>query len=225
MPVDKSADKPATLSDSGHSTGYTARQLLRQSTVATLATIDLATGAPYASLVMVATEPDATPVMLISGLARHTRNLVADPRSSLLVDSRTNGDDPLTSLRATFIGRARPEVTQHGRTRYLRRHPSAKDFAGFADFGFWSLEIAVAHTIAGFGRIQEVAGGQVTFSHPLIVVLADLEHKLIVTTGQGRTTSIDLEGLDLDTGERRLFPSPLVDLSSAESRIEAALRS
>ncbi len=219
MPIEKPA---ATASANGPSLGYEARQLLRQSTVATLATIDRATGAPYASLVQVATAPDASPVLLISALARHTQNLAADPRASLLVDSRTRAGDPLTALRTTMIGRAAADDTVHGRARFLRRHPGAADYSAFGDFGFWRLDVSVAHTIAGFGRIRELPGEAVLLVHPVVAELAASEERLIARSA-GRLIGIDVEGIDLASGERRQFAVPLDDLSAAESRIAQLL--
>lgn len=217
MPV----DKPDAVSANRRSPGFEARQLLRQSLVATLATIDRATGAPYASLVQVATEPDATPVLLISRLARHTQNLLADPRASLLVDSRAIADDPLTALRATLIGRAAPEVSTHAQARFLRRHPAAQAFAGFGDFGFWRLDVKLAHTIAGFGRIQEMPREEILLSHPVVAALATREELLVA--GRSRLKGVDLEGIDLAINERRLFPAPLDDLLTVESLIDRLL--
>ena len=65
-------------------------------------------GHPYASLVLVATEPDGTPLFLISRLALHTRNLEQDARASLLIDGTDGLADPLTGGRLTLIGHARP---------------------------------------------------------------------------------------------------------------------
>jgi putative heme iron utilization protein len=61
-----------------------ARRLVRTALKASLATLDRETGHPYPSLVLVATEPDGSPILLLSGLAQHTRNLVADGRAAIL---------------------------------------------------------------------------------------------------------------------------------------------
>ena len=63
-----------------------ARTLVRCALKGALATIDRRTGAPYASLVTVATASDGTPLLVVSRLALHTQNIEADPRASLLVD-------------------------------------------------------------------------------------------------------------------------------------------
>ena len=93
----------------------TARRLMRTAWTATLATIDAASGHPYGSLVAVACEPDGTPILLLSQLAMHTRNLCADPRASLLFDGTSRGRGALTGARVTVVGcawRRRREIAR-----------------------------------------------------------------------------------------------------------------
>src|SRR5262245_57990317 len=59
-------------------------------------------GAPYTSLVLVAVDHDGSPILLISTLADHTKNLLADPRASLLFDGTLGLDEPLTGARVTL---------------------------------------------------------------------------------------------------------------------------
>ncbi|MFO0294160.1 MAG: pyridoxamine 5'-phosphate oxidase family protein [Rhodospirillales bacterium] len=83
--------------------GDIARGLIRAADRATLATLGAAggpaAGEPYASLVLVACLHDATPVLLISRLADHTRNIAAEPRVSLLFDGTSGLDEPRTGAR------------------------------------------------------------------------------------------------------------------------------
>jgi putative heme iron utilization protein len=132
-----------------------AKRLLREARTAALATLD-PDGAPYASLVQVATLTDATPVLLLSNLARHTRNLKTDSRASLLLEERREGSE-LEGARISLKGRVAPEASEEVRRRYLLRHPDAAGFAGFADFAFYRLELEDAHLVAGFGRIVDLA--------------------------------------------------------------------
>ena len=57
-----------------------AKKLLREGRSGALATLMPARGDPYCSLVNVATAADGAPLMLISRLAVHTKNILADPR-------------------------------------------------------------------------------------------------------------------------------------------------
>src|ERR1700759_5231726 len=69
-----------------------AKFLLRKSRQGALATLMTGTGDPYCSLVNVASLPDASPILLISRLALHTKNLLGDSRVSLMLDERAEGD-------------------------------------------------------------------------------------------------------------------------------------
>jgi putative heme iron utilization protein len=131
----------------------TAKDLIRRARRGALATRDAESGAPYASLVAVATAADGAPLLLLSGLARHTRNLGDEPRVSLLVEDG-GWKDPLAGPRVTVMGTISRTEDAEARRRYLARLPSAEGFAGFADFGFYRLEPDSAHLVAGFGRIQ-----------------------------------------------------------------------
>src|ERR1700730_4104599 len=82
-----------------------ARSVLRRSRQGALATLMAGSGDPYCSLVNVASHADGTPILLISGLALHTRNILGDPRISLMLDERAEGD-PLEGSRIMLAGRA-----------------------------------------------------------------------------------------------------------------------
>jgi len=133
-----------------------ARNLLRSAGQGALATLDRHTGHPHASLVATATEPDGTPLLLISRLAVHTQNLIEDQRASLLLTGAETDGDPLAAPRITLIGTAAPTSSQTARRRFLARHPLASSYAGFADFHFYSLLLDRAHYVGGFGRIIDM---------------------------------------------------------------------
>lgn len=141
------------------------RDLLFTRDRATLATVQRAgegsqglAGWPYASLVQMAADTDASPLLLISTLAEHTRNLLADPRASLLLDATAGLDEPLTGTRATVLGRLAISDNPDHRARYLARHPSAEMYAGFGDFAVWRMSVEHAHIVSGFGNIHWVTG-------------------------------------------------------------------
>src|SRR6266545_7216740 len=107
-----------------------ARSLLRRSRQGALATLMAESGDPYCSLVNVASAPDGSPILLISRLAVHTRNLLANPRASLMLDERAPGD-PLEGARIMVAGRADEAAGDERdllRRRYLNAHPSAETF-------------------------------------------------------------------------------------------------
>jgi putative heme iron utilization protein len=139
-----------------------ARSLLRRSRQGALATLMPGSGDPYCSLVNVASNWDGSPILLISRLALHTRNILGDPRVSLMLDERAEGD-PLEGARIMLAGRAeQADGAEEGvlRRRYLNAHPSAEAFVNFKDFSFFKIKPASAHLVAGFGRIVDLTPEQ-----------------------------------------------------------------
>lgn len=137
-----------------------ARNLLRRARTATLGTLNRDTGVPYASLVNVATDVRGWPLILVSTLAWHTRNLLADARASLMVAELPEAGDALTGARVTVMGRFHKTEEPALARRYLARHPAAELYAGFGDFAFWRLEPEQAHAVAGFGRIETMGADE-----------------------------------------------------------------
>ncbi len=137
--------------------GKLVRFLLRRSRQGALATLMAGSGDPYCSLVSVASHPDGSPILLISRLAVHTRNVLADPRVSLMLDERAAGD-PLEGARIMLSGRAEEgsDDLEVMRRRYLNAHPSAEAFASFKDFSFFRIRPSGTHLVAGFGRIVDL---------------------------------------------------------------------
>jgi heme iron utilization protein len=135
-----------------------AQSLLRRSRQGALATLMAGSGDPYCSLVNVASHADGAPILLISRLALHTKNILADSRVSLMLDDRADGD-PLEGSRIMLAGRAEQASADDLpvlRRRYLNAHPSAETFVNFKDFSFFRIRPSEAHLVAGFGRIVDL---------------------------------------------------------------------
>jgi hypothetical protein len=145
------------------------RELLRAADRAALATALPAAAFqawPYASLVLVAGDADGAPILLLSDLSEHARNIAADPRVSLLIDGTAGLKDPLTGPRATILGRAVRADDARRKARFLARHPRAKVYAGFKDFHLYRVEPARVHFVAGFGRIFWIDGAEIVGPGP-----------------------------------------------------------
>jgi putative heme iron utilization protein len=219
MPADQA---PSHALSPNAEPGTAARHILRTALKGSLATFDQETGHPYASLVLVATEPDGSPILLISRLARHTRNLDRDARVSLLLDATDGLGDPLAGGRVTLIGTARPSPSPNALLeRFLLRHPAAQGYAGFGDFSVYRVALAQAHYIGGFGRIVDVAASdlliEVADAEPLIGAAGSIiehmnsDHSQAVAlyatalagapSGAWRLSGIDPEGIDLLLGQ------------------------
>src|SRR4051812_45732902 len=216
-----------------------ARSLLRRSRQGALATLMPRSGDPYCSLVNVASHCDGSPILLISRLALHTRNILADSRVSLMLDERAEGD-PLEGARIMLAGRAEQAGdAEEGilRRRYLSAHPSADAFVNFKDFSFFRIRPEAAHLVAGFGRIVDLAPRQ------FLTVISDadalleaeqgaIEHmnadhrdamNLYATKLLGaeqadwRCTGCDPDGMDMQAGAKTLrldFPERVTNATA-----------
>ena len=157
------------------------RTLLQQERIGTLATNSRQhPGFPFASVMPYALV-DGTPLFLISGMAIHTQNLLADPRASLLVMQSGGDSDPLGLARATMVGAARKidDVTDRLRDVYLDRHPTARHWISFSDFSFFQLEIAHIYFVGGFGVMGWVESEAYAAAEPdplMTVAAGIIEH-------------------------------------------------
>lgn len=204
--------------EAGYDARREARGLLRTVRSGALATL-AKDGAPYASLVSLATLPDASPVLPLSTLAVHTQHLMADPRCSLLLDGGGRGD-PLTHPRLTLVAhavKATEAEREAWRTRFLRRHPKAEIYVDFGDFSFWRLDLQGARMIGGFGRIDMLTANDMVTDTAGAEALLEAEQRTVdhmnadhadalqryatvlagAPEGQWRVTGVDPDGVDL----------------------------
>ena len=205
-----------------------AKTLMREARSGALATLMAGSGGPYCSLVNVATATDGSPLLLISRLALHTKNILADARVSLMLDERKEGD-PLQGARVMLMGLAAKTESADARRRYLAHQPEAEMFAGFGDFAFYEVKLKGAHLVAGFGRIVDLKPDQLltdltgaealVAAEPEVIAHMNGDHaetcRLYATKlrgapdGDWRCVGCDPEGLDLQCerlGLRLPFP-------------------
>jgi len=224
-----------------------ARRLIRSLDRAALASALAGDGRPYASLVLAAADAAGEPLLLLSDLAEHSRNIAAEPRVSLLFDGTAGLEDPLTGPRASVLGTARPATDEAAARRFLARHPAARGYAGFADFRFYRVAVERVHLVAGFGAIDWIAGDAVRLdlagAEPLLLAEADIlahmnaDHgdaldasagALLGLPGSGwRMTGVDPEGIDLRLAgavARLDFDAPVRDPEAARRALVALAR-
>ena len=209
---------------------------LRSASLSTgLATVD---GWPYGSMVTVAIDQGAHPLLLMSGLSDHTRNLAEDSRASLLFVQPTRHRNPQRGARVTVMGKIRKTNKLEHAARFLTIHPEAEMYAGFSDFNFYRMSVERAHWVGGFARAQWLGGKYVMPGRAAVRAISEskagiMEHmnsdhdnavdlyaqKLLGRRGDGwRMVGIDGDGADLERDGRfvRLrFPSAISNAAEA----------
>ena len=228
--IDDDRGRPS-LPDSG-AIAPLARELLRSRRSGALATA-LATegGWPYASLVTIACDTDGSPILLLSRLSDHTRNLERDARASLLVENASRRANPQTGPRLTALGRVTPDAEPRLRRRFLARHPGAALYADFADFRVFRMTVERFHWIGGFGRarwldasgvlVDADAARAIAEAEPSAIEHMNADHALPIDRDAGRLlgragsgwriVAIDPDGCDLARGNavaRLALPRP-----------------
>lgn len=205
------AEPAATTPSQSETPSYRARAVMRATDRAALATSQ--GGWPFASLVLAALDHDGTPLLLISDLSEHAKNIKAEKRVSLLFDGTGGLADPLTGPRVSLLGEAAPVDDPRLRARFLARHPSAELYAGFRDFHLHRVTVARAHLVAGFGRIHWIEARELlvspdpSFAAEETAVLAAVNsdaglvnavaQRLGLAGAGWRLTGLDPEGADL----------------------------
>jgi len=201
------------------------RSLLRRSRQGALASLMTGSGDPYCSLVNVASDSDGSPILLISRLAIHTKNLLADARVSLMLDERVEGD-PLEGSRIMLSGEAEEVASDRKivRRRYLNAHPSAEAFVDFKDFSFFRIRPTGTHLVAGFGRIVDLKPAQFLTDVSDAGALLEAEQGAVehmntdhqealglyatrllgAAPGDWRCSGVDPDGIDLQAGAKTL---------------------
>lgn len=206
--------------------GRTARQLLRAHRYGALGTLSKKfDGHPFTSITPYMVDHDGSLLILISGLAEHTKNILNDSRVSLITH---NQDDPhiQTQGRVTVVGHA---VFQHDRDncgkRYLRYFPEAQTYFDMADFNFFRITPLAIRYIGGFGDIHWVKNeNYLVMRHALLeeedALLAELNTRAAGTAKQW--LGVDCDGYDLKIDgktERHAFKESVLTAEAARAAI------
>lgn len=217
-----------------------ARQLLNHQSVGVLSTqsVDVE-GYPFGSIAPYVLDYDGQPVMLISDIAQHTRNIKQNNKVSLTIFDRYS-NDPQAAGRLTWIGDAEPvnpddaEISR----RYLRYFPSSESYFQAHDFSFYCIHLRRARFIGGFGQIFWVEAEEMRLRNPFrqaetgIVKHMNNDHQKALrhycTELKGvevqavAMTGIDSEGFDLLADNRKLridFDSPISTVEEARATL------
>jgi putative heme iron utilization protein len=222
-----------------------ARRFSRSTYSAVLSTLSARfDGCPFGSVAPFVLDHDGSPVILISTLAEHTKNITANPKVSLLVLAGL--DDLQSNARLTLMGEAQKvnENNTHLRARYLRYFPSAAEYFGMHDFSFYRIHIKQARFIGGFGNIAWVdakdfasPANQLAEQEADILahmntdhapsLLAYCKHFHEIEAGNVEMLGIDTDGFDVQADKRILrfdFKQPVTDALSARTELVALSR-
>jgi heme iron utilization protein len=229
-----------------------ARRLIRAGGGAALAT--QAAGQPFVSLVTPAAAPDLSPLLWLSSLSEHTRQLRAEPRCALLFTGEPEGPNPQTTPRVTVTGQAAPVDGPEAaalKARWLARHPYAALYADFADFSLWRIAPGGAMMVGGFAtavrlRVAELLPDPAAVAALAVAEAGIIEHvnadhaDAVAAIAEGllgqaappageawRLVAVDVDGADLAAGERvcRLhFSGPVRAAENVRAELVRAAR-
>lgn len=181
-------------------------------------------GWPYASLVTVACDVDGSPVLLLSGLADHTRNLALDNRVCLLFEAASGLANPQTGARVSVTGRLKRTTDENLARRFLARHPGAGRYAGFGDFAFYRLDVERAHFVGGFGRATWFGAAKFLFEKDPSKAVANAEAGLLEALDENHGDAIPALARKLFGGKGKAWRAIGVDPEGCDFRCRNTFR-
>jgi len=220
--------------------GFEARQIIRAARAATLAT--QMEGQPFASLVTPACAPDLSPLLWLSTMSEHTRQLQREPRCALLFSGKAESANPQTAPRVTVTGLAELITDAALKARWLARHPYAALYAEFGDFGLWRVKPQGALLVGGFARATRLKREALLPDPAAVAALAQAESDIIAhvnadhadaveaiatgllgaAPGKWLLAAVDADGFDLTCEEavlRHAFASPAHDAEDVRKEL------
>lgn len=163
---------------------FISRQLMRSSTKGYLSTefckknkekvkiTHLKKPIPFSSFIMTAFDYDGTPLLLLSELSEHTKNIKDNNIASLMfyeeiknesffptfnykkIRFRCSYEDPMSRPRLTLLGKLELSSSISHKNRFINRHPASKLYANFADMKMYRFNIIKGHLTGGFAMVK-----------------------------------------------------------------------
>ena len=219
-----------------------ARQFLSATHSGVLSTISARLeGYPFGSIAPFVLDHDGNPLILISTIAEHTKNIQADARVSLIAFD-SGASDMQAGARLTVIGKAIPmDKDEALRARYLRYFPQAEGYFDMHDFLFHRIDVEQARFIGGFGKIHWVPGDELRAPANRLAAqeAAILDHMNAdhaenlsaycrhihgIEAAQAIMIGIDTAGFDVRANDKLLrfaFDTPVTDAQEARQALVA----
>ena len=117
-------------------------------------------GSPWASIVAFGATRAGEPVLVVSTMAEHGRNLAREPRCSIAIaEPVPEGEDPLDRARITLAGHVivpEGEEADSALEAHAERYPFARGYATYADFTTYVLRVERVRWVGGFARMSTV---------------------------------------------------------------------
>lgn len=217
-----------------------ARRMLRAHRYGALSTLSKKfDGYPFGSITPYLVDHDGSLLILISTLAEHTKNILHDPRVSLITHDQRDPNIQ-TQGRVTVIGNAElePRREQAGQ-RYLRYFPEAQTYLAMHDFSFYRILPVAIRYIGGFGKIHWIdMENYAVQPYPLIAQESDViehmnaDHRDTMQNycrhfRQHETFNVAMLGIDIDGFDLRAddmvlrfdFVQPVIDAQHARAAL------
>lgn len=111
-------------------------------------------GFPFGSVVPYCLDDAGSPVILISTIAEHTKNIKADNRCSITIIM--DGEDVQANGRICLVGNMEklPADDAEVMERYYTQFPNSRSYDATHDFSFYRLATVSIRYIGGFGHIH-----------------------------------------------------------------------
>jgi putative heme iron utilization protein len=145
----------------------TARGLYNAKDFGVLSTISAKLeGFPFGSVVPYCLDGEGMPVVLISTIAQHTKNILQDDRCSITI--LKDSHDVQSNGRLCIIGHMEklPDHQEAARERYYRHFPNSRSYSNTHNFGFYRLRPVAVRFIGGFGAIHWLEPADFLISNP-----------------------------------------------------------
>ncbi len=226
-----------------------ARALLLENVEGILSThsVDMP-GYPFGSIVPYCLDQTGQPIILISTIAQHTKNILANPKMSLITTEK-DVVDVQTGARLTLIADAQPldgEDLEQAGQRYYEFFPQSRGYHKTHDFNFYRLEVVRARFIGGFGKIHWIESQKLLKAIPFsaeqeagMITHMNEDHadamkkycadaEIEIGDHDPEMAGIDEEGFHLRLGEkivRLTFSEPAQTAEEVRARLVAMVRS